>query len=284
MLKQNGQIGNQYPFRYFGGLQATSRQQFGRTALRNWFIGEHAPDKKSGFPDGTLAPGSWVLPQNAGAMASRNNINGTGTTISAITGVVNGQASLTGSGGITSATAQLVISMVATLTGAGTIAAADLRGYLNAVANLTGSSSVTAAIGALAWASAAVSGSGSISSATPYATGMLAATIRGYSDLTPEGIRDQVWNAVLANFQESGSAGKALSTASSGGVDLNALAAAVWEYATRSMTAAEREAIAAEIIVAAQAAPIHADMRKTNGQALHGDGSEGDKFRSTLVP
>lgn len=46
-------------------------------------------------------------------------------------------------------------------------------------------------------------------------------------------------------------------------------------------TAAE---IAAEILAAAQITPIHADMRKTVGQALHGDGSEGDKFRSTLVP
>jgi hypothetical protein len=46
-------------------------------------------------------------------------------------------------------------------------------------------------------------------------------------------------------------------------------------------TAAE---IAAEILAAAQITPIHADMRKTVGQALHGNGSEGDKFRSTLVP
>lgn len=41
---------------------------------------------------------------------------------------------------------------------------------------------------------------------------------------------------------------------------------------------------AAEVLSAAAATPIHADMRKTVSQALHGDGTEGNKFRSTLVP
>jgi hypothetical protein len=44
------------------------------------------------------------------------------------------------------------------------------------------------------------------------------------------------------------------------------------------------EQIAAAILAAAQTTPIHADMRKTNNVAIHGDGSEGDKFRSVLVP
>jgi hypothetical protein len=38
------------------------------------------------------------------------------------------------------------------------------------------------------------------------------------------------------------------------------------------------------MMAAAQATPIHADMRKTVGTALKGDGTEGDKFRSVLVP
>lgn len=41
--------------------------------------------------------------------------------------------------------------------------------------------------------------------------------------------------------------------------------------------------IAAAILAAAQIAPIHADMKKTNGQAIVGDGTEADKFRSHLV-
>ncbi len=41
---------------------------------------------------------------------------------------------------------------------------------------------------------------------------------------------------------------------------------------------------AAAVLAAAQMAPIHADFRKAIGQAYHGDGSTGDKLRSTLVP
>ena len=42
--------------------------------------------------------------------------------------------------------------------------------------------------------------------------------------------------------------------------------------------------IAAAILAAAQITPIHADMQMTNGQTLIGDGTESNKFRSSLVP
>lgn len=41
--------------------------------------------------------------------------------------------------------------------------------------------------------------------------------------------------------------------------------------------------IAAAILAAAQITPIHADTMKTNGQAIIGDGTEGNRFRSHLV-
>ena len=44
-----------------------------------------------------------------------------------------------------------------------------------------------------------------------------AADIRGYGDLTPEGIRDAVWSAVLANYPLTGTAGKTLELAGSMG-------------------------------------------------------------------
>lgn len=42
--------------------------------------------------------------------------------------------------------------------------------------------------------------------------------------------------------------------------------------------------IAAAVLAMAQITPIHADMKKTNGQTIIGDGSEGNRFRSHLVP
>lgn len=222
-------------------------------------VGEHAPDRKSGRPDGTLSPGNWLLPGTSGGMASRNAISGSGGVTSGITGGVNGSASITGTGGISSATAQLVISLVANLAGSGTLAAADLRGYLNAVATLAGSGSITASLAALAWASAALSGNGTVSNAQPYATGTLGATLRGYSDLTPEGIRDKVWSALASQFNDAGSMGSKLNTASSGGVDIDALVEAV--------------------LAAAEITPIAANVKKMNGANVVGDGTSGDKWR-----
>ena len=56
-------------------------------------------------------------------------------------------------------------------------------------------------------------------------------------------------------------------------------------YSTTGGTAGPSvESIAAAILAAAQITPIHSDLRKAVGQLYHGDGSEGDKLRSTLVP
>lgn len=42
--------------------------------------------------------------------------------------------------------------------------------------------------------------------------------------------------------------------------------------------------VADDVLAAAVLAPIHANMKETNDEALIGDGSEADKFRSHLVP
>lgn len=57
---------------------------------------------------------------------------------------------------------------------------------------------------------------------------------------------------------------------------------------TGGTTGPTAESIAAATVAAlmaqAQVTPIHSDMRKAVGQTYHGDGSEGNKLRSTLVP
>lgn len=55
-----------------------------------------------------------------------------------------------------------------------------------------------------------------------------------FTELSPENLARSVWDSVLSQYQDDGTAGKALSTASSGGVDLNALAAAVHGYIIES--------------------------------------------------
>lgn len=61
--------------------------------------------------------------------------------------------------------------------------------------------------------------------------GLIAVNTAG-TDVDVNAIAAAVWDRLLANHQIVGSAGKALSTASSGGVDLNAMASAVWNAAT----------------------------------------------------
>jgi hypothetical protein len=115
-----------------------------------------------------------------------------------IAGGLNTTAGLTGSGNITSAVAQLIISLAASIAGAGTITNAQLQGFLDGdSADLTGVGSLTAAVAALAWMSAALAGSGTITNATPYASGNMSADILSYGALTPEGIRDAVWAAII---------------------------------------------------------------------------------------
>jgi hypothetical protein len=81
-----------------------------------------------------------------------------------------------------------------------------------------------------------------------------------------------VWNSLLANHQGDGTAGKALSTAGAGGVDLNALAAAVWAYATRTLTAGGT-APTAEEVAAQVRIELDAELARITKMAkLHGVG------------
>ena len=104
-----------------------------------------------------------------------------------------------------------------------------------------------------------------------------------FTELSPEGLAAAVWNSLLANYNTDGSAGKALSTAGSGGVDLEALAQAVWTHISRTLT--DNPGITTgEIITALNTTTIPVDVQKMNGAELIGDGTEGDDWRGVGVP
>lgn len=84
-----------------------------------------------------------------------------------------------------------------------------------------------------------------------------------FTDLSPENLAREVWNALLSQYQGDGTAGKALSTASSGGVDLNALAQAVLDKLN--------------------AASIPVNAVKMNGANVIGDGSVTNPWRGEGV-
>jgi hypothetical protein len=208
------------------------------TAMRrNQLAGAADFDSRASIPDGCRHPVAWLMPQVAGGLSARNTITGSGNATGTVQSGYNIAATLTGAGGVDSASTflGLIVSLSATLTASGGISTASANALATMVATLTGSGSVSATAAGLADLGATLTGAGSIT-ATNTALMDITATIRGYGDLTPEGIRDTVWNAVLTNYPISGSAGNTLALAGSGGVDYNALATAVWAYTTRTLT------------------------------------------------
>lgn len=76
-------------------------------------------------------------------------------------------------------------------------------------------------------ASALISMSGSL---TPYAVGNMIGNALPYTELSPQSLAQAVWGAPAGESNQAGTMGSKLNTASSGGVDMDALAEAVWEY------------------------------------------------------
>ena len=79
-----------------------------------------------------------------------------------------------------------------------------------------------------------------------------------YTELSPENLARAVWDALATQFNETGTMGSKLNTASSGGVDIGAMVDAV--------------------LAALNATTIPVDMIKVKGQAINGSGSEADPW------
>lgn len=278
---------------YLSAIPSQLQQNFRQTnRQRNLTAGQGITTELVGLPSGYRHPAAWMMPQKAGAISARNTITGSGSIAGTAQSGYNIEADLTGTGGITGSVG-LIVSIAATLVASGGISSAQVDALASMVATITGSGSVTATAAGLADLGAALTGSGAVA-ANNTALMDIVATIRGYGDLTPEGLRDAVWDAALSNYQLTGSAGKTLELAGSGGVDYQALGEAVWAILLAdanvpgSMGALLQNAtpgdVAAAVLAAAQLAPIYADTRKMNGADVIGTGEIGDTWRGVGVP
>ena len=235
MLIGNYSVLQKSPGRFVAGsttsVEGQVRSNFSKSgAYRNRFYVDQTTVALSlyAIPTGSYPEITWVLPQISGQIASTQPIQGSGSATASLAGGLNAVASLTGAGDITSATAQLIISMIAAIAGSGTISSADLQGFLDGDSgDLVGAGSLTAAISALAGMSVALSGSGTLT-LTPYATGKLEANITGESALSPQNLAAAVWSALAASYNVTDTMGNKLNLAASGGVDYHALGLAVW--------------------------------------------------------
>ena len=69
-----------------------------------------------------------------------------------------------------------------------------------------------------------------LASGTIRAVGHMAGNALPYTELSPQSLANAVWQASAVDNNVAGTMGNKVNTASSGGVDLDALAEAVWSY------------------------------------------------------
>ena len=100
-------------------------------------------------PQGTEPPYSWVIAQQGGSLAAQRTINGAGSLTLDIKRGVACEASLSGSGTVASAAADLIVEMIASLEGSGTISGASLQAIMAMAASLNGSGEISDAAMAL---------------------------------------------------------------------------------------------------------------------------------------
>lgn len=245
-----------------GGNAACLPASYNLTAFRRNMMagGAFSNAKYIGVPVGVSHPTSWLLPQSASYMSMRTT--GAGNLAADLIPTRSMSIDMTGAGDL-EATAALVVSMICAMSGSGSMTA-SIVGFLNMSCDLAGSGDLAAGMEGIASMAVDMLGQGDLD-----------ATIAAYGDMTIDivvtgtglstaNVGAAVWNSLAAAFNDAGTMGKLLNLAGSGGVDYNLLAQAVLD--------------------AAEATPIHANMKQTNDEEIIGDGSAGNKFRSHLVP
>ena len=201
-----------------GGSLFRNAAPAGRMRASAMTFGEY-----NAFPNGNLHPVCWMLPQKAGGMSMRPL--GEGTLAADLIPTRPMTIDMTGSGDL-AATVALVVSMACAMTGSGSLTA-TITGLLDMSCDLDGSGDLAADMSGIASMAVDLLGEGD-----------LAATIAAYGDMTIDivvtgtglstaNVGAAVWNAIAASFNDPGTMGNKLNTASSGGVDYGALADAV---------------------------------------------------------
>lgn len=190
-----------------------------------------ALNKTASTPDGYGAK-TFVPPVTAGSMAAQRGVASVSEDAYLLSGgPMEGSASIsmTVDGGLSLVVGLSGTAAVVSLSGNGMVLKLTIGLSGEGSWSLTGSPNLAMIV--------PFEGSGSFSmTGTSDLRGLL--SMEGewtpYTELSPENLARAVWDSVLAQYQDDGTAGKALSTASSGGVDLNALAQAVHGYVIES--------------------------------------------------
>lgn len=174
-----------------------------------------AAASKSSIPDAYRQPGAWVLSPKAGGLSCRYELQNSCDVTASIVGGKALAAGITLACDMT-ATGQLIgaiaaaISIVGDLTASAT-GAASISTSISLAADATGT------LGALAGMTAALNITTTLVG-TPSATANIACDIKSYTDLTVEGLRDAIWQAIASQNNLPGTMGELLNVAGAGGL------------------------------------------------------------------
>lgn len=237
MLIGNRSVLHKSPGRFLSGAIASGdRSNFSKPGMLVARF-ERFDRQSGGTPGGHLAPSSWALPRRAGggsglaqsfseamvALAAGVNIEGLAVSTSTAEGTGQTVASISGTAAsAATATGTVFASLLATGLAS---SAAQATGAITGLGFMTGSAS-----------------SAATATLVSYATGAIAGTTLDSGVLTPASVASAVWQTVAVEQNAAGTMGAKLNTASSGGVDLDALATSVWSYTVRGLTVASMPA------------------------------------------
>lgn len=208
-----------------GTTVSADRSNFGKQgALLNRFsVSEEPMLKFTAIPDGYTPPYSWGMPRISGGLASHTlltaAISGTGTASGgkALTAALSAAITLT------NGDLGLIVSLLAAISASGTLTNAELAATAGLSAAISASGTITdAQLGAVVSMLSSLSASGTLS-LDNFATANMEADISSVTELSPSSLANAVWNSVLSEYPDVGTAGKTLNDAGAAGNPWSAL-------------------------------------------------------------
>ncbi len=167
------------------------------------------------FPTGTEPPYSWLLAPKGGELSSTTLIVGTGTLAGSLTMGKTMEADLSGIGELTSSLS-LITSLLADLSGSGDITA-DLSLTLGLASDLLGSGDLAGALSLLVPLNSNLSGIGTLTANLKGLASLASNIYVNQSEATVQQLVAGVWNALAADYNESGTMGEKLNAAGTAG-------------------------------------------------------------------
>lgn len=166
-------------------------------------------------PTGTEPPVAWTMADTGGELSAENSVNQSASIQFNLQKGINFQADIAAANVVQSA-----LSMVAALASdvaAGNSVSATMQMTMSLASDMAQQGDMDAALGLVAWCAADMAQTGTLAGSNLNGLSSLAASIVSYTELTSEGVRDKVWNALSAQFNNAGTMGEKLNAAGSAG-------------------------------------------------------------------